>query len=102
MEAVAEPGSGKTLGYLLPCIAQLLDANQGADSPVQDSPAILILTPTRQDLLSNTTRKTACQLGFLERRSGAAPVELSLWLSLSGFYLLMCRTQELLSTDVYW
>ena len=49
VQAVAEPGSGKTLGYLLPSIPLMLNhqvAQHNADTPVE-CPITLILAPTR-------------------------------------------------------
>ena len=47
----AEPGSGKTLAYLLPALPLLLEA-QTALSPC--SPSMLVLVPTRCACLPST------------------------------------------------
>ncbi|KAL0036815.1 hypothetical protein WJX77_000238 [Trebouxia sp. C0004] len=50
VQAVAEPGSGKTLGYLLPSIPLMLKhqvAHHDAESPA-DCPITLVLAPTRE------------------------------------------------------
>ena len=48
VRAIAEPGSGKTLGYLLPSVPWLLkrvpSSKEGASS---SGPGVLILVPTR-------------------------------------------------------
>ena len=49
VQAVAEPGSGKTLGYLLPAVPVMLKSKMeqnAADSP-EIHTAALILAPTR-------------------------------------------------------
>ncbi len=49
VQAVAEPGSGKTLGYLLPSISLMLKhqvAHHDAEGPA-DCPITLVLAPTR-------------------------------------------------------
>ena len=46
---MAQPGSGKTLGYLLPGAERLREAGHGPASR-PDGPPMLILTPTRYDL----------------------------------------------------
>ena len=46
MQAVAQPGSGKTLGYLLPGAERLREAGHGSASR-PDGPVMLVLTPTR-------------------------------------------------------
>ena len=46
MEVVAEPGSGKTLGYLAPIVAALHAQGHSAEM-VPDSPPAVILVPTR-------------------------------------------------------
>ena len=47
VQAVAEPGSGKTLAYLLPCIPQLLLQGHGITSKPA-GPLVLLLMPTRE------------------------------------------------------
>ena len=47
VRAVAEPGSGKTLAYLLPALPWLL-ARQAAGQQQQSGPGVLILVPTRR------------------------------------------------------
>ena len=48
MQAVAEPGSGKTLGFLLPAIPLLLEqAAMRQSSDVEGYPVMLVLAPTR-------------------------------------------------------
>ena len=46
VKAVAQPGSGKTLGYLLPGAERLRMAGHGAGTQ-PESPLMLILAPTR-------------------------------------------------------
>ena len=50
MLAVAEPGSGKTLGYLLPALSWLMRRQATPPEHDQKGPAVLILVPTRQAL----------------------------------------------------
>ena len=50
MLAVAEPGSGKTLGYLLPALSWLMRRQAKAPEQNHKGPAVLILVPTRQVL----------------------------------------------------
>ena len=57
MQAVAQPGSGKTLGYLLPGAERLHEAGHGPASR-PDGPAMLILTPTRHVWLT-------CRVAYL-------------------------------------
>ena len=45
--ATAEPGSGKTLAYLLPALSLLQQLHKQADEEVILDPAVLILVPTR-------------------------------------------------------
>ena len=50
---IAEPGSGKTLGYLLPTVAHLQQLGHGVSSqPV--GPVALVLVPTRELALQVT------------------------------------------------
>lgn len=52
--AMAEPGSGKTLGYFLPAMAHL--QRLGHDASTQpESPVALILVPTRELALQVTS-----------------------------------------------
>ena len=44
--ATAEPGSGKTLGYLLPAVPLLQRLGHSSESQ-PDSPVTLVLVPTR-------------------------------------------------------
>jgi Rad3-related DNA helicase len=46
VQAVAQPGSGKTLGYLLPGAERLREAGHGSASR-PDGPVMLVITPTR-------------------------------------------------------
>lgn len=46
MVATAEPGSGKTLGYLAPVLPMLQVRGEGPDS-LPDGPVALVLVPTR-------------------------------------------------------
>lgn len=48
VQGIAEPGSGKTLAYLLPGIVRLAAAGHGAASPPPPGPLMLILAPTRE------------------------------------------------------
>ena len=48
MLAVAEPGSGKTLGYLLPALSWLVQRRAEAAQQGHKRPAVLILVPTRR------------------------------------------------------
>jgi hypothetical protein len=62
VRAVAEPGSGKTLGFLLPAIPLLL-GRMGADADAGSAgPIVLILVPTRCDRRLSKDNKT-CILG---------------------------------------
>ena len=49
VQAVAEPGSGKTFGYLLPTLPWLLAAKQGPVRPSRSK--VLVLVPTRWALV---------------------------------------------------
>lgn len=49
VQAVAEPGSGKTLGYLLPAIPLLLRETKGVAAAQPMKAPMLILVPTRLD-----------------------------------------------------
>ena len=51
--AIAEPGSGKTLGYLLPTVAHLQRLNHDANSQ-PEGPVALVLVPTRELALQVT------------------------------------------------
>ena len=46
MSAAAEPGSGKTLAYLLPAISSLVEKEQGV-APQPEGPLALVMVPTR-------------------------------------------------------
>lgn len=46
VEVVAEPGAGKTLGYLLPCAELLVRGGQGAGTQPA-GPLLLVVLPTR-------------------------------------------------------
>ena len=46
VQAVAQPGSGKTLGYLVPGAERLREAGHGPASR-PDGPVMLVITPTR-------------------------------------------------------
>lgn len=50
MKAVAQPGSGKTLGYLLPGAERLRLAGHAAGT-LPESPLMLVLAPTRCEAL---------------------------------------------------
>ncbi len=53
VNAIAEPGSGKTLGYLLPTMAHL--QRLGHDASTQpEAPPALVLVPTRELALQVT------------------------------------------------
>lgn len=45
---IAEPGSGKTLGYLLPAVAHVLGAADAGQAEELECPAALVLVPTRE------------------------------------------------------
>ena len=47
VQAVAEPGSGKTLGYLLPSIPLMLKQQVVQHDAPLESPITLIMVPTR-------------------------------------------------------
>ncbi|KAK9823896.1 hypothetical protein WJX72_006234 [[Myrmecia] bisecta] len=76
VQAVAEPGSGKTLGYLLPVLPRLLAEGQGVASR-PDGPLVLIMAPTRElaQQIATTARllrklfglRTACIFGGADR-----------------------------------
>ena len=59
MQAVAQPGSGKTLGYLLPGVEQLREAGHGPSSRPA-GPLMLVLTPTRH---ASFIRRTGLDVG---------------------------------------
>ncbi|CAN0019776.1 unnamed protein product, partial [Choristocarpus tenellus] len=46
--SVARTGSGKTLGFLLPCFHKLLESKKGAISRLGAGPSIVVLAPTRE------------------------------------------------------
>jgi len=47
VQAVAEPGSGKTLGYLLPAVPMLVREDISTAAVPAQGPKVLILVPTR-------------------------------------------------------
>lgn len=53
VQAVAEPGTGKTLGYLLPLAAALAAGGHGART-APAGPLALVLVPTRCCLQAST------------------------------------------------
>ncbi|KAG2491590.1 hypothetical protein HYH03_010157 [Edaphochlamys debaryana] len=81
VRAVAEPGSGKTLAYLLPGLVRLQSEGHSAASR-PDGPAMLVLLPTRELAMQvaaqcRATRaasglRTVCVFGGAPRESQAA------------------------------
>ena len=62
MEVTAEPGSGKTLAFLLPAAVRLQELGHSADSHPQ-GPVALVLVPTRWVVQSDTM--LACLISTL-------------------------------------
>lgn len=78
VQALAEPGSGKTLAYLLPAAEMLVKKGHGAATQ-PDGPLALVMLPTRElaqqvaticrDLRKHSGLRTACITGGTDRQS---------------------------------
>ena len=61
VQAVAEPGSGKTLGYLLPALVALTASGHSADT-APAGPLALVLVPTRCATCGTPAPPLACSV----------------------------------------
>ncbi len=81
VQAVAEPGSGKTLGYLLPALVALTASGHSADT-APAGPLALVLVPTRCASCGTPATPLACSVAncYRQQKTAGQPFRLQ-WLS---------------------